>query len=68
MITLEKISAQLRATRAALNMNQDEFAKMVGLSRPTIARLEEDPGRVRASTYLLLDPIIRKTLGELISD
>ena len=68
MITLEKISAQLRATRAALNMNQDEFAKMVGLSRPTISRLEEDPGRVRASTYLLLDPIIRKTLSELIAD
>jgi transcriptional regulator with XRE-family HTH domain len=68
MITLEKISAQLRATRAALNMNQDEFAKMVGLSRPTIARLEEDPGRVRASTYLMLDPVIRKTLSELISD
>ena len=68
MITLDKISAQLRATRAALNMNQDEFAKMVGLSRPTISRLEEDPGRVRASTYLLLHPIIRKTLGELISD
>jgi len=68
MITLEKIPAQLRATRAALNMNQDEFAKMVGLSRPTIARLEEDPGRVRASTYLLLDPIIRKTLSELIAD
>jgi DNA-binding XRE family transcriptional regulator len=68
MITLEKIPAQLRATRAALNMNQDEFAKMVGLSRPTIARLEEDPGKVRASTYLLLDPIIRKTLSELISD
>lgn len=68
MITLEKIPAQLRATRAALNMNQDEFAKMVGLSRPTIARLEEDPGRVRASTYLLLGPVIRKTLSELISD
>jgi DNA-binding XRE family transcriptional regulator len=68
MITLEKIPAQLRATRAALNMNQDEFAKMVGLSRPTIARLEEDPGKVRASTYLMLDPIIRKTLSELISD
>ncbi len=68
MVTLEKIPAQLRATRAALNLNQNEFAKMVGLSRPTIARLEEDPGRVRASTYLMLDPIIRKTLSELISD
>ena len=68
MITLEKTPAMLRATRAALNMNQDEFAKMVGVSRPTIARLEESPGRVRASTYLLLDPIIKKTLSELISD
>jgi transcriptional regulator with XRE-family HTH domain len=68
MITLDKIPAMLRATRAALNMSQDEFAKMVGLSRPTIARLEESPGSVRASTYLLLDPIIKKTLSELISD
>ena len=67
MITLEKIPAMLRATRAALNMNQDEFAKMVGLSSPTIARLEEAPGRVRASTYLLLNPIIKKALANDIS-
>ena len=65
MITLEKIPAQLRATRAALNMNQDEFAKMVGLSRPTIARLEENPLKSKAHNYLRVQNIVQQTLDDL---
>lgn len=33
-------AAQLRAERAAANVSQDDLAKMTGISKPTIARIE----------------------------
>lgn len=68
MIPTEKMGAAIRATRAILDMNQGEFAKLVGLSRPTIARLEENPLKSKAHNYLRVQQLVEKTLVDLISD
>ena len=68
MITLEKIPASIRATRAALDLNQEEFGKLVGLSRPTIARLEIGILNARMKSIVKLQPVIDRTLSSLISD
>ncbi len=65
MITLEKISASTRETRAALNLSQEEFGKLVGLPRTTIIKLENKPGKLKATTLFRVIPIINKTLGDL---
>ena len=65
MITLEKISASTRETRAALNLSQEEFGKLVGLPRTTIMKLENKPGKVKAVTLFHVIPIINQTLGDL---
>jgi DNA-binding XRE family transcriptional regulator len=65
MIPTEKMGAAIRATRAILDMNQGEFAKLVGLSRPTIARLEENPLKSKAHNYLRVQNIVQQTLDDL---
>ena len=65
MITLEKISASTRETRAALNLSQEEFGKLVGLPRTTIMKLENKPGKFKAVTLFRVIPIINKTIGDL---
>ena len=65
-LTPEKMSASVRATRAALNLTQKQFGDLVELSRPTIARVEEDPSRVRITTYLKIYPVVERTLSALI--
>ena len=65
MITLEKISTSIRETRAALNLSQDEFAKLVGVSRATVIKLENKPGKVKAVTLFQVIPVVNKTLGDL---
>ena len=65
MITLEKISASTRETRAALNMSQEEFGKLVGLHRATVIKLENKPGKLKATTLFRVIPIVNKTLGDL---
>ena len=62
----EKMAAGIRATRAALNLTQEQFGALAGLSRPTIARMEEDPSRTKITTYLKIYPIIERTLSDLI--
>jgi DNA-binding XRE family transcriptional regulator len=66
MIPIEKMAAAIRATRAALDMNQAQFAKLVGLSRPTIARLEENPLKSKAHNYFTVQHVVEKTLSDLI--
>jgi transcriptional regulator with XRE-family HTH domain len=36
----DAFAAQLRAERAAANMSQDDLARVTGVSKPTIARIE----------------------------
>jgi len=40
-------SAQMRAARALLGIDQKELAELSGLSVPTIQRMEAGPGNVR---------------------
>ena len=40
-------SAQLRAARALLNIDQKQLAEMAGVSLPTIQRMEASDGNVR---------------------
>tara|TARA_A100001391_G_C4920404_1_gene238990 strand:+ start:109 stop:531 length:423 start_codon:yes stop_codon:yes gene_type:complete len=35
-----KIAAAMRAVRNALGVNQEEFAELIGISKPTVARVE----------------------------
>jgi DNA-binding XRE family transcriptional regulator len=65
MITLEKISTSIRETRAALNLSQDEFGKLVGLSRATVIKLENKPGKVKAVALFQVIPVVNRTLGDL---
>ena len=66
MIPTEKMAAAIRAARAALDISQAEFAKLVGLSRPTIARLEENPLKSKAHNYLRVQFIVQQTLNDLM--
>ncbi len=47
-------SAQMRAARALLGVDQRELAKMAGLSLPTIQRMEASDGQVRGIVNTLM--------------
>ena len=47
-------SAQLRAARALLGIDQRELAQRCGLSLPTIQRMEASDGVVRGNVDLLM--------------
>ena len=67
MQTLEQFAASVRATRAALNLSQEQFAELVGTSRPTIHRLENGIANPGYKMALRMQPVIRETLGKLVS-
>lgn len=67
MQTLEQFAASVRATRAALNLSQSQFAELVGTSRPTLHRLEKGVANPGYKTALRMQPVIRETLGKLVS-
>lgn len=48
-------SAQMRAARALLGIDQKQLAEMAGLSVPTIQRMESSDGNVRG----VVDSLIR---------
>ena len=50
-----KIAVAMRAVRGALGINQAEFAKLIGVSKPTVARVEtlEVPMRLDAYSNML---------------
>ena len=48
-------SAQMRAARALLGLDQKTLAELSGLSVPTIQRMEASPGNVRG----VVDSLIR---------
>jgi predicted transcriptional regulator len=47
-------SAQMRAARALLGVDQRELAEMAGLSLPTIQRMEASDGQVRGIVNTLM--------------
>lgn len=63
-------SAQLRAARALLGMDQRQLAKLAGVSVPTIQRMEASGGHVRgmiSSLTSVVDALDRAGV-ELIAD
>ncbi|MGQ4880129.1 helix-turn-helix domain-containing protein [Billgrantia sp. LNSP4103-1] len=46
-----KIAVALRSVRGALGLNQAEFAELVGVSKPTIARAETMEVAMRLDSY-----------------
>nr|WP_163503603.1 helix-turn-helix domain-containing protein [Halomonas socia] len=46
-----KIAVAIRAVRGALGLNQTEFASLVGVSKPTIARAETMEVAMRLDSY-----------------
>jgi transcriptional regulator with XRE-family HTH domain len=63
-------SAQLRASRALLGVDQRELAAMSGLSLPTIQRMEASEGVIRGNVDSLMKLVAALDAGgiELISD
>jgi predicted transcriptional regulator len=51
------ISAQMRAARALLGIDQRQLAAMAGLSLPTIQRMEASLGQVRGNIDTLMKVI-----------
>jgi predicted transcriptional regulator len=51
------ISAQMRAARALLGIDQRQLAAMAGLSLPTIQRMEASVGQVRGNIDTLMKVI-----------
>ncbi|MEA3643040.1 MAG: helix-turn-helix transcriptional regulator [Lamprobacter sp.] len=47
-------AAAMRAARAALALNQQEFADRIGLTKPVVTRGERPKGNMRAETMLTL--------------
>lgn len=60
-----KIAIAMRTSRAALGMNQAEFASFIGVSKPTIARVEKLETTTRAETYIKLLRSLAKAGVEL---
>lgn len=46
-----KIAVAMRAVRGALGLNQAEFAELIGVSKPTIARAETMEVAMRLDSY-----------------
>ncbi len=46
-----RIAVAMRAVRGALGVNQAEFAKLIGVSKPTVARVETLEAGMRLDTY-----------------
>ena len=63
-------AAQLRASRALLDIDQRELAKLSGLSLPTIQRMEASAGAVRGNIESLMKLVAALDAAgvELISD
>ena len=63
-------AAQLRASRALLDIDQRKLAELCGLSLPTIQRMEASEGVIRGNVDSLMKLVgALDTLGvELISD
>ena len=51
------ISAQIRAARALLGMDQRQLARLAGVSLPTIQRMEAATGEVRGTVDTLMKVI-----------
>jgi transcriptional regulator with XRE-family HTH domain len=51
------ISAQIRAARALLGMDQRHLARIAGVSLPTIQRMEASTGEVRGTVDTLMKVI-----------
>lgn len=51
-------SAQLRAARALLGIDQRQLAEMAGLSVPTIQRMEASEGLIRGNVDSLMKLIV----------
>lgn len=63
-------SAQIRAARALLNMDQRRLAEASGLSLPTIQRMEASEGQVRGNVDSLVKLVdaLQKAGVELIGE
>lgn len=63
-------SAQMRAARALLGIDQRELAKLAGLSLPTIQRMETSGGQVRGIVHTLMKVVeaLEQAGVELIGD
>jgi transcriptional regulator with XRE-family HTH domain len=63
-------SAQMRAARALLGMDQRQLARVAGLSLPTIQRMERSDGVVRGNIESLMKLVNALVAGgiELIGD
>lgn len=63
-------SAQMRAARALLGLDQRALARLAGLSLPTIQRMESSPGSVRGVVDSLQRVVEALAAGgvELIAD
>jgi len=63
-------SAQLRASRALLGIDQRQLAAMAGLSLPTIQRMEASDNVIRGNVDSLMKLVAALDAGgiELISD
>ncbi|HPB75248.1 MAG TPA: helix-turn-helix transcriptional regulator [Chromatiaceae bacterium] len=63
-------SAQIRAARALLNMDQRHLAEASGLSLPTIQRMEASEGQVRGNVDSLVKLVdaLQKAGVELIGE
>ncbi|RUR25701.1 helix-turn-helix domain-containing protein [Vreelandella andesensis] len=46
-----KIAVAMRAVRGALGLNQAEFAELIGVSKPTVARVETLETAMRLNDY-----------------
>lgn len=46
-----KIAVAMRAVRGALGLNQAEFANLIGVSKPTVARAETMEAAMRLDSY-----------------
>jgi len=57
-----------RAARAIADVSQAEMARMVGVSREIVIRLEKDPHAVSIDTYVKVVEALRRSGIRLIRD
>ena len=63
----KKIGARIRALREEIGLSQEELAKRLGVSRPTVSQIENSERKITAEELYKLSKIFNISLDDLIS-
>jgi predicted transcriptional regulator len=55
-----RFAAKVRGARAVLGWSQTQLAKKVGITQPTIHRVEQGSGDLKRSTALAIEEVLAK--------